>query len=436
MRAPESWTECKLGDLFSLVGGGTPSTKSDDYWGDGIPWFSSADIDTSGHILPRRRVTLLGIDKSTTNIVPSGTVVVVTRVGLGKLAILKEDMCFSQDIQGLVPIIPETINERYLYYCLQPLLEELKHEGRGTTISGITKKQLSDTTIRVPPLAEQHRIVKKIDSLFSKLDKGVESLQAIKQQLKTYQHILLKWAFDPRSGDVETTLSEIADIVGGITKGRDLSSQETLDLPYLRVANVQDGYLDLSVMKTIAVKKSEIDKYVLQVDDVLYTEGGDKDKLGRGTIWSGEIPVCVHQNHIFRARINEQKALAKYIALYSRSRVAKRYFFSRAKQTVNLASINMTVLKGLPLSLPSLAIQKEIVKTLEMHLSTYDKLEQLVDETLAKSDALRQSILKKAFEGRLVSQDPNDEPANTLLERIKAERATRTASTKRRKKNA
>lgn len=371
------------------------------------------------------------IGRSNKFLCKAGSTIVGRKGTINKPIFTKVDFWNIDTAFGVSP--SEVVNPKYLYYfCMSFNFLSL---DSSTTIPSLTQKNLLSIQMPLPPLAEQDRIVEKIDSLFSALDKGVEYLQTVKQQLKTYRQAVLKWAFEDRENNIKTTLSEIAEIVGGITKGRKLSNCETVYLPYLRVANVQDGYLDLSVMKEIEVKKDEIGKYLLKINDVLYTEGGDKDKLGRGTIWKGEIPTCVHQNHIFRARINPEKAIAKYVALYSQSQSAKAYFFANAKQTVNLASINLTVLKSLPLSLPSLAKQQEIVTTVETHLSCYDKLEQLVDESLAKADALRQSILKKSFEGRLVPQDPNDEPAEKLLERIKAERAAQKPTAKRRKKN-
>lgn len=431
MVSPQGWLNIEIGTLFRLVGGGTPSTTAEGYWGNGTPWISSADIDDGGAVTPRRSVTQEGIQNSTTNVVPAETVIVVTRVGLGKLAILSDKMCFSQDIQALVPLAPDIIDARFLRYSLIPIVRKFKYEGRGTTISGITKKQLSGVAIPLPPLAEQRRIVEKLDGLFFELDKAVEYLQSVKQQLHTYRQAVLKWAFESRPGDVKATLGDVAEIVGGITKGRDLSKHETICLPYLRVANVQDGYLDLSVMKEIEIKKDEVSKYLLKVDDVLYTEGGDKDKLGRGTIWTGEVPNCVHQNHVFRARINSGRAIAKFVALYSQSPVAKSYFFAHAKQTVNLASINLTVLKSLPISLPPLSKQQETVRTVEAQLSRYEKLEQMADEVLGRADSLRASILKRAFEGRLVPQNPIDEPAGKMLERIRVDGSAQKSSTKR-----
>ena len=170
------WVALPVESLFLTVGGGTPTTSVSEYWGNGIPWFSSADIDDEGNIIPRRNVTPLGVENSTANIVPAGSVVVVTRVGLGKVAIINRDMCFSQDNQALIPRFPKLIDNRFLFYFIFNAMQTLKHSGRGTTISGITKKQLTDIVMLVPPLNEQRRIIEVINSAYVQLNEIAENL--------------------------------------------------------------------------------------------------------------------------------------------------------------------------------------------------------------------------------------------------------------------
>lgn len=387
----------RIGDAFLLVGGGTPSTAIESYWGAGTPWFSSADIDSAGKISFRRRVTDDGINNSTTNIVSKNTVVVVTRVGLGKVAKLKEDMCFSQDIQALIPKNGIEIDADYLCYQMRFHMQSMKYKGQGTTISGITKKQLSDVEILLPNYTEQRRTVAHIEELFSELDNGVETLRKTKRQLEAYRKAMITRAFQLEQETEWKRLDEISDISGGITKGRDLTGQETLRLPYLRVANVQDGYLDLTEMKSIELKASEKEKYLLTEGDVLYTEGGDRDKLGRGTVWHGEIKDCVHQNHVFKARLNRDVAIPEYVAFWSMSAPARNYFYTKGKQSVNLASINKFVLSALELPVPSLSKQKHIVQEIEEHLSVCNSIEKTIEKALEQADAMRQSILKRSF---------------------------------------
>jgi type I restriction enzyme S subunit len=159
-------------------------------------------------------------------------------------------------------------------------------------------------------------------------------------------------------------LSQVATIQTGVAKGRRMNGQATVSLPYLRVANVQDGHLDLSEMKTIALAEREVSRYMLQDGDVVVTEGGDPDKLGRGFIWNGQIPSCVHQNHVFAIRADRTRLLPEYLAYLVQSTLAKAYFLNVAHRTTNLACINSTKLKAMPTPLPSLDEQRRLAEWL------------------------------------------------------------------------
>jgi type I restriction enzyme, S subunit len=214
-------------------------------------------------------------------------------------------------------------------------------------------------------------------------------------------------------------LDAITSIAGGVTKGQRYDSDiELREVPYLRVANVQRGYLDLSEIKTIAVTKQDISDLRLFPGDVLFNEGGDRDKLGRGWVWNGEIDDCIHQNHVFRARAISADLQPKFISYHGNS-FGRLWFLRTGKQSVNLASINMGVLRRFPVPLLPAAEQEQIVSEVERRLSVVDAVEAEVDHGLKRAARLRQAILKRAFEGKLVPQDPNDEPAAELLKRLK-----------------
>jgi type I restriction enzyme S subunit len=172
-------------------------------------------------------------------------------------------------------------------------------------------------------------------------------------------------------------------------------------LPYLRVANVQDGHLDLAEIKEVEVLESEADKWKLQRGDLLLTEGGDWDKLGRGTVWREEIPNCIHQNHIFRIRTKPDKFVPEFVAKLIGSPVGKAYFQDASKQTTNLASINQRQLKAFRVFQPPLPEQRRIVAELDALQAEVDALKRLQAETAAELDALLPSILDKAFKGEL-----------------------------------
>jgi len=163
----------------------------------------------------------------------------------------------------------------------------------------------------------------------------------------------------PESWDV-VLLEQCATVQTGAAKGRQLGNAELVDVPYLRVANVQDGHLDLREMKNITIRKSEIERYRLEDGDVVLTEGGDFDKLGRGFIWRGQIDLCVHQNHVFAVRTERTRLLPEFFAYQAQSHYGKAYFLKVAHKTTNLACINTTKLRAFPVLVPALDEQREI----------------------------------------------------------------------------
>jgi type I restriction enzyme S subunit len=180
--------------------------------------------------------------------------------------------------------------------------------------------------------------------------------------------------------------------------------------------------LDLDDVATISATPEEISRLRLTTGDVLFNEVGDRDKLGRGWIWEGQLPECIHQNHVFRARPVSAEVSSKFLS-WSGNSAGQRYFFDEGKQTTNLASLNSTKLRRLPIPLPPAAEQLAIATEVDRLLTDADAALGATAAGQKRIARLRQSILKWAFEGKLVDQDPNDEPASALLARIKAERA-------------
>ena len=157
----------------------------------------------------------------------------------------------------------------------------------------------------------------------------------------------------------EKPLEGLADIVSGITKGRKTTETGLIEVPYMAVSNVKSGYIDWTTIKTILATKQEIEQYRLMPDDILMTEGGDPDKVGRGAIIKNPLENSIHQNHIFRVRLYESELLPAYFAEYLQHQKAKRYFLGCAKQTTGIASINMRQLRALPVVIPPLPLQNQ-----------------------------------------------------------------------------
>jgi type I restriction enzyme S subunit len=218
-------------------------------------------------------------------------------------------------------------------------------------------------------------------------------------------------------------LSEIAQIGSGMSVSGSRAVQDPIDVAYLRVANVQRGFLDLSEIKYMKIERSQLPDLRLKQWDVLFNEGGDRDKLGRGWVWQSELSPCITQNHVFRASLYVASEYNAKIISYWGNTFGQRYFEKTGKQTTNLASINRTVLSEFPMPLLTAEEQKELCDQIDRIMSIIEAQEGDISEALKRAALCQQSILRRAFSGRLVAQDPNDEPASVLLKRIKAGRA-------------
>lgn len=298
---------------------------------------------------------------------------------------------------------PDRLDPRFLgYFCRIPAFRE-QVESRGTTnYAAIRPAHVLGYTIPLPSLDEQQRIVARIDRLAAKIDEAKSIRERAKaeaaQLFGSFCHDLFSRRLKQKVPTIP--LGEIADIRSGVTLGRELNGS-TIELPYLRVANVQDGYLDLSIIKRVTIRTDERDKWTLRPGDLLLTEGGDWDKLGRGTVWQGEIADCIHQNHIFRVRLNQAEYAPNYVLSLTRSPYGREYFQGASKQTTNLASINQRQLKEFPVFQLRPHEQQEVINELSRLETKVEALQKCLNQTASELHAMLPSILDRAFKGAL-----------------------------------
>ena len=296
----------------------------------------------------------------------------------------------------------------------------------------------------LPPLAEQRRIVAKIDRLTAYTARARGFLEQIPKLVQRYKARVFGLAFagkltldfrekkDLRSlssdgypaGWVVKSLGEIANIQSGVQVGRRrLTQTDLLRVPYLRVANVQRGWFDLDDVKSIEVTPAEKDRLLLRPGDILLNEGGDRDKLGRGWVWDGQIAECIHQNHVFRIRLLDMSFPPSFVSHFTNEK-GQQYFFDHGTQTTNLASVSKRRVAAMRIPVPPADEAAAIVDRID---SAFAWVERVTAEHFAATTLLSQleeSILSDAFRGILVPQDPCDEPASVLVARCLATQTT------------
>lgn len=379
-----------LTEYCTLNMGQSPDSKTYNTQGNGLPFYQgNADF---GETHPITRVWCSAPVKTAEN----GDILISVRAPIGAMNTAVERCCIGRGLAALTPI-RNKCSKQFLYYALQSkvdsLIDSLIAQGTGSTFKAISKKVLEATYIPAYSSDEQEHISNTI----GRVDRAVA---ARRNQLILLDQ-LVKSRFVELFGDMflnskawkKQELDSLADVVSGITKGRKTKEPHLIEVPYMAVSNVKDGYIDWTTVKTIQATQQEIEQYRLLPDDVLMTEGGDPDKLGRGAILKEPLQNCIHQNHIFRVRLNESLILPAFFEEYLKHQKAKRYFLGCAKQTTGIASINMRQLKALPVLLPPLELQEQFVAFVEQT----DKSKLAVQKSLEELEILKKSLMQQYF---------------------------------------
>ena len=338
--------------IATVVAGQSPPSESYNQLSEGLP-FLQGNADFSDRT-PIPRVWCNSPRKTSRK----GDILFSVRAPVGEVN--RSDRKYAIG-RGLAAIRAKGCDPDFLYYALHRWRLALQRAGQGTTFDAITARHFTNLFVALPTSkAEQAAIARILDAADAALERTRTAFERARQCHHSLLHELLGNGIARKQAGKErypkhweiVSVDEVATVGSGITLGKDVSGRQTVDLPYLRVANVQDGYIDLTTVKTVSVPVNEVHKFRLQTGDVLMTEGGDIDKLGRGTIWEGQIPNCLHQNHIFRIQPNRELLEPAFFTMVVESDIAKRYFSRVAKRTTNLASTNKTQVRAFRFPLP------------------------------------------------------------------------------------
>ena len=341
------------------------------------------------------------------------------RIGNAVLINDDADFLFASFLVGAKPKADSGLRPDYFFRWLsyEQVQSSLSASAEGTTgLCNLSHSFLKNMSIPVPSPGEQAAISRVLDAVDTALERTRIAVDIARHLHHSLLHELLQRGIsatlDRRSRYTKhwriVRVDEVAEVGSGVTLGKDVSGQKTVNLPYLRVANVQDGHLDLTTVKTVRVPVDEVPKYRLELGDVLMTEGGDIDKLGRGTIWGGQVPECLHQNHVFRIRPKREFLEPAYFALVVESDIAKSYFGRVAKRTTNLGSTNKTQVRAFRFPMPpSTNEQQKIVEVMAQSKSLSQAL-------VSKGNTLRQlkeALMEDLLTGKVRVADVSKGPA-------------------------
>lgn len=396
----------RLKDIVCLADTGTWGSEA--AVGAGVPVLRSSNIQNGELTLEDVAWRELQAEQRVTKRLEDGDLIVTMSSGspahIGKCCIFRQPpdgrAYYFSNFTLRLRVRSDIADPGWLFRWLSSPAGRSVLDAMNSTTSGLrnlNRPRYLGQEMSLPPLPEQRRIAAILDKADVVRRKRQQTLDLADQFLRS---AFLDMFGDPVTnpkGWPERRLDSFAEIRSGVMKGRKLDGHHVVTVPYVRVANVQDGFLDLREVKQIEVLDTDVDKYRLLRGDVLLTEGGDPDKLGRGAVWTGEIEPCIHQNHIFGVRVDAHVAEPQYISTLLGSAYGKRYFLRAGKQTTGIATINRTQLCGFPAFLPPVRLQHAYA-SLVGHFGQSQRHRML---SLNEHDALAGALVRRAFRGEI-----------------------------------
>ena len=463
-----------------------------------IPWITPKDLSNyTEKFISRgtRNITERGLQKSSARMLPRKSVLMSSRAPIGYVAIASVPLATNQGFKSF--ILPHGINSSFVYYLLLRFREEIQALGVGTTFKEVSAAKAATIPLPLPPLPEQRRIVAEIEKHSTRLDASVAALKRVQSNLKRYRASVLKSAcegklvpteaelarsegrdYEPSDRLLERILSErraqwesqenrrgkykepvtpdttdLPDLPEGwvwatVAQLGRIGEQSVLTgpfgtklkasdftaegIPVLTIGCLTENGVDLDKAAFVSKDKAEeLKRYVLSEGDLLFSRMAT---VGRAGIVEPTTTGCLFNYHIMRLRFAKGVILPRFFMEYVQGSSEVSRYVREVNHGATRDGINTVQLLGMPTALPPLAEQRRIVAEVERRLSVIQQAEAAVEANLTRAERLRQSILKQAFSGKLVPQDPNDEPASVLLERIRAERAAAEAAAKSQRK--
>ncbi|WP_083444762.1 restriction endonuclease subunit S [Herbaspirillum rhizosphaerae] len=452
---PRGWATTKLGTVAKWGSGGTPSRSTPSFYGGTIPWIKTGELGPKYVSKTAEMLTLSGMENSSAKLFSKGSVALAMYgATIGKVSILGIDAATNQACGVGNPYLLVTTTD-FLFHYLRSQKEAFIEAGKGGAQPNISQNVIKEWPYPLPPLAEQQRIAAKLDSTLARVNACRDRLARAAPLLKRFRQSVLTSAINGRLTANWRTISFV-DIELQLTQNIDSKrTQEngelpiswrkmtlgdvTYDLRYgtskkcsysedghvvLRIPNIGDkGKIDLADIKRAEFTASEIDGLRLEIGDLLLIRSnGSADLVGKTCLVTKKEEGLLFAGYLMRLRVSTELALPAYVALTMASPELRAVIEATSKSTSGVNNINSGEVKGLPLNLPPILEQTEIIRRVETLFAFADRIEARLATAQTAVDKLTPALLAKAFRGELVPQDPADEPASELLKRLAAER--------------
>lgn len=434
-KIPSNWCWGILGEITSVIGGGTPSSKINEYYDNGdIAWITPSDLSNYNNMYiskGKKMITKLGLMKSSAKLLPKGTVCLSSRAPIGYVVIAKNELSTNQGFKSFLP--SKVFKSEYLYWYLKSIKHILEAKASGTTFLELSAKKAGEVEIPLPPINEQQRIVNRIESLFAKLDRAKELIENTLAQFEQNKMAILHKAFTGEltakwrkennidlSSWKDVIMQDICEkIVCGKTPTGYIS--KTGEIPYLKVYNIVDNKIDFNKTAQFIpnkIHKEKLKSSILKPNDIIMNIVGPP--LRKIAIIPDNYPEWNMNQAIVRFRVKKDVMykFIYYILIYPKT---LDNIINKTKGVVGQANISITQSRNIQITLPTVEEQQEIVNILDRLLAKYNKIKNLKQQ-LEKIELLKKAILAKAFRGELGTNNPDEESAENLLKEILAEK--------------
>lgn len=410
---PNHWGIKRLDEVGDIVSGGTPSTKDEDNWGEDIIWITPSDLTGyQGKTIfkGKKSISKLGLSKSSARLIPKGSVLFSSRAPIGYVVIAGTELCTNQGFKSIIP--NEKVTSEYLFHFLKFSKVRVQALASGTTFKEISARAFASLKIPVPPLKEQLLLVEKIEVLFSELDAGRQILETVKEQLNLYRQAVLKSAFDGglsfnimegnwNSSEWEIfKMSDVGEIVSGGTPSTKEPDYWDGDVPWITPADLSGynhKYIDHG-RRSITIKGlSKSSARIIPSGSVLLSS-----RAPIGYVAIAKNDLCTNQG--FKSIIPSSRVTSEYLYYFLKAITQK--IIEKASGTT-FKEVSLKTISSIEVVIPPRKEQEMIVAEIEHRFSFCDKMEEAISEAIQKSETLKQSILKQAFEGKLVKPQTN-----------------------------
>ncbi len=451
---PEGWADAELGEVADVVGGGTPPAKDSTNFCEegGHPWLTPADLSGfEGMYVSRggRNLTRQGLATSSAKLMPAGTVLMSSRAPIGYLAVAANEICTNQGFKSF--ICSDALQPEYVLFWLKAINHELQEMGSGSTFAEISGGRAKEIPVQFPPLAEQRRIVEKVEALLAQVNAARARLARVPTILKRFRQSILSaacsgrltegWRLTQKSvvDEEDWKESKFGDLLAVKPQNGLYRPQEDYGsgTPIVRIDSFYQGEIGAwNDLKKLRATKDDLCTYGLRPGDLLINRVNSPKFLGKSALVRLVPEPTVFESNIMRCHPDESRLYPEFAVRFLSSLEGLEELRRNAKHAVNQSSINQRDVMDVSVPVPSLPEQHEIVRRVDALFKLADSIEARVAAATARADKITQAILAKAFRGELVPteaelarQEARDyEPASALLARIRADRTASEAA--------